>query len=427
MTTFQRETIGRVRIHVLPTDRFKTFAMSVYVGYPLSEDTVTRTALVPFVLRRGTELYPETKAFREKLDDLYGAGFGFDIYKRGDYQLVQFRMDTINDRFVSDSRSLLAESLQYIGDAITAPALENGAFVAKYVTAEKGTLEKRIQSIINDKIRYAAERCTEEMFRGDPYRHHPLGKLEDLPSVGPQDLYEQYKKWLAGAHIDVYVCGQTSMEEVKPLVTKYLRLEAGTPEAYKQRAANRTNRDVHHVTERMEVSQGKLNMGLRTGVTYSDPLYPAALVYNGIFGGYPHAKLFMNVREKSSLAYYASSRLDGHKGVMMIQSGIEFEKYEQALEIIQEQLEAMRRGEISELEWNQTKAMIINQLREMQDSAFEMIAFDFNSVLSGKDRTSQSLIQDIEQVTVEDVRKVANQVTLDTVYFLRDKEGVAQA
>lgn len=427
MTTFQRETVGRVRIHVLPTDRFKTFAMSVYVGYPLSEDTVTRTALVPFVLRRGTERYPETKAFREKLDDLYGAGFGFDIYKRGDYQLVQFRMDTINDRFVTDSRSLLEESLQYIGDAVTAPAQENGGFLAKYVTAEKGTLEKRIKSIINDKIRYAAERCTEEMFRGDPYRHHPLGKLEDLPNMGPQDLYEQYKKWLAGAHIDVYVCGQTSMEEVKPLVTKYLRVKDGTPEAYKQGVANQAKREVHHVTERMEVSQGKLNMGLRTGITYSDPLYPAALVYNGIFGGYPHAKLFMNVREKASLAYYSSSRLDGHKGVMMIQSGIEFDKYEQALEIIQEQLDAMRKGEISELEWNQTKAMIINQLREMQDSAFEMIAFDFNSVLSGKERTSESLIQDIEQVTIEDVRRVANQVVLDTVYFLRDKEGVAKA
>lgn len=100
-----------MRIHVLPTKAFKTFAISLYAGVPLDESTVTSTALVPFVLRRGTANYPETTQFRERLEELYGAGFGFDIYKRGDYQIVQFRMDTINDSFVQSKESLLGESL----------------------------------------------------------------------------------------------------------------------------------------------------------------------------------------------------------------------------------------------------------------------------------------------------------------------------
>ena len=74
---FERGRIGRLRLHVLPTKRFKTYAIALYAGVPLSEDTVTQTALVPFVLRRGTASTPETRAFRERLDDMYGAGFGF--------------------------------------------------------------------------------------------------------------------------------------------------------------------------------------------------------------------------------------------------------------------------------------------------------------------------------------------------------------
>lgn len=145
-------------------------------------------------------------------------------------------------------------------------------------------------------------------------------------------------------------------------------------------------------------------------------------MYNGILGGYPHSKLFVNVREKESLAYYASSRYDGHKGIATIQSGIEIPNYEKAVTIIKQQLEEMKSGSISDLEMSQTKAMIRNLLKEMQDSAFEMIAYDFNRQLSGKERTAEELLAQVEHISKEDVREAAEQFRLDTIYFLRDEK-----
>jgi predicted Zn-dependent peptidase len=146
-------------------------------------------------------------------------------------------------------------------------------------------------------------------------------------------------------------------------------------------------------------------------------------MYNGILGGYPHSKLFTNVREKASLAYYASSRLDGHKGILAIRSGIEMENYDKASLIIQKQLEAMRQGDISELELSQTQAMIANQLREILDSAFEMISYDYNSVLSGVERSVSELIEAVAIVDRQKITEVAQKVQLDTLYFLRDQKG----
>lgn len=421
--TFQRDQINRVRLHVLPTDRFKTFAISVYIGTPLTEDRVTPTALTPFVLRRGTEQLPETKAFREKLDDLYGAGFGFDIYKRGDSQITQFRMDIIEDRYVSGASGLLREGLQFLGNAITRPLLENGAFSSKYVEAEKNTLRKRIEAIVNDKIRYAAERCIEEMCKDEPFRLHPLGRLDAIDAITPESLYSHYKQWLAESPIDIYVVGRTTLDEVKQLVTESFKLEGGSTASYGKPDVHRQVSEVRTVVEALEVNQGKLNMGLRTHTTYADPDYAAALVYNGILGGYPHSKLFTNVREKESLAYYASSRLDGHKGILTIQSGIEMANYEKATAIIREQLDAMRAGQVSELEYSQTIAMIRNQLKEMEDSAFEMISFDFNSILTGHERTVQGLIEEVQAVDIPAIQAVAGKVQLDTIYFLKDRKG----
>lgn len=417
---FERGSYNRIRLHVLPTNRFKTFAISLFAGLPLEERSVTETALIPFVLRRGTASTPETLAFRERLDDLYGAGFGFDVYKRGDAQIVQFRMDVINDRFVRSPQSLLAASLGLLGEVVTEPALEGGSFRSKYVSAEKTTLRKKLEAIVNDKIRYAAERCLEEMCKGEPYALHPLGKLDDVERITPDSLFEAYRGWLSRSALDLYVVGDTSLEEVKQLVAASFKLGGGTPSIYGKPKLKQLTGEPKTVVERMEVSQGKLNMGLSTGVGYADDNYAAALMYNGILGGYPHSKLFLNVREKMSLAYYAASRLDGHKGICTIQSGIEIGNYEKAVAIIKEQLESMRQGNLSELELSQTRAMITNHLRELQDSAYEMIAYDFNSVLSGKNRSSAELIRQIGAVTPEQIAQVAGSVELDTIYFLRD-------
>ncbi|MHA0856029.1 EF-P 5-aminopentanol modification-associated protein YfmF [Paenibacillus sp. CMAA1364] len=421
-TNFEHGSAGGIRIHVMPTKRFKTFAISLYVGTPLSEETVTSTALAPFVLRRGTKSYPETTQFRERLEQLYGAGFGFDVYKRGDYQIVAFRMDTINDSFVSSDESLLESSFAFLGEVVTHPVLENGHFKDAYVQAEKENVRKKMESIINDKIRYAAERCLEEMCRDEPYRLHPLGRSEDLDAITSESLYNDYKTWLAQSSIDLYVVGDTTLEEIEKLVEQCFNVGSTTPIAYAPHQPIRKENEVRTIVEKLDVNQGKLNLGLRTTITYADDAYASALLYNGILGGYPHSKLFLNVREKESLAYYASSRYDGHKGLATIQSGIEVQNYEKAVMIIKNQLEDMRTGQISELEMSQTKAMIRNLLLEMDDSAFEMISFDFNRQLSGKDRTVLELVEQVENTTVDDVHAAAATFDLDTIYFLKGQK-----
>ncbi|MBO2944136.1 insulinase family protein [Paenibacillus sp. F411] len=422
MTGFEHGQVGGIRIHVLPTRRFKTFAISLYAGTSLSEETVTSTALTPFVLRRGTVSYPETRAFRERLEQLYGAGFGFDVYKRGDHQIVHFRMDTINDSFVQSEEGLLESSFAFLGEALSSPVLEQGVFRSSYVKTERDTVRKKLEAIINDKIRYAAERCVEVMCSDEPYRLHPLGQRSDLDSITPESLYAAYTQWLKNAVFDLYVVGDTDLSQVEELVAEHFQINRTEPSQYESSVVTTRSREPQTVVEKLDVNQGKLNLGLRSTITYRDEDYAAALMYNGILGGYPHSKLFVNVREKASLAYYASSRYDGHKGIATIQSGIEIPNYEKAVEIIKQQLQDLASGQITEMEMTQTKAMIRNVVKEMQDSAFEMIAYDFNRVISGKERTAQELLEQVESISVDDVQRAASSFQLDTIYFLKGQK-----
>lgn len=421
---FERTQIGNIRLHVLPTDRFKTFSISAYMGTPLHESTVTSTALIPFVLRRGNSSFPETKHFREKLDDLFGASLGFDIMKRGDYQITQFRMDIIDDRYVKQNSSLLEDGLHFFTETLFRPVMKEGVFLPTYVESEKNNLRKKLESVINDKGKYAAKRCLEEMCKDEPYRLYPLGRIEDLDHMNSDFLTSRYNDWLKHSPIDLYVVGHTSLGQVESIIRSIMDPNfISLPSSYTKTANHNSAQTLRTVIERLDVNQGKLNLGMRLPITYADEHYAAALMFNGILGGYAHSKLFVNVREKESLAYYASSQYDGHKGIVTISSGIETGNYDKAVALIRKQLEEIQNGNISELELNQTRAMLSNQLLSIHDGAFDIIAFDFNSFISGKERTIGSLIKDIDAISPIQIQQVAKEASLEIIYFLRNGEG----
>ena len=81
-----------------------------------------------------------------------------------------------------------------------------------------------------------------------------------------------------------------------------------------------------------------------------DADYPALLLLNAVFGACYTSKLFLHVREERSLCYYASSSLEKYKGLMVVNSGVDFAQFETARDAILAELDACRRGEISDYE-----------------------------------------------------------------------------
>ncbi|AMA73519.1 MULTISPECIES: EF-P 5-aminopentanol modification-associated protein YfmF [Aneurinibacillus] len=420
LTFVSREQDG-LSIHVLPTEKFKTTTILIHIQLPLQEDLVTKGALLPNVLQRGTATYPNPAQLQRHLDSLYGAIFSAGVMKRGEKQILQFYLEIANEKFLADSRPLLEDGMRFLGEVLTRPLLENGAFTKKIVELEKETLAKRIEGLIDDKMRYANQRLTEEMCKDEPYRLLAYGIHEQIPGITPEDLYGFYQEALTSYPIDMYIIGDVNPEDAVGLIRNYIpltlsRVKQLAPTPYKKEV-----REERIVTEEMNVVQGKLNIGMRTQISYADDNYVHLMMYNGVLGGFPHSKLFMNVREKASLAYYAVSQLETQKGLCMIMSGIETANYDKALAIIKEQLEMMKQGEITDVELNQTKATLSNQLRETQDSASAIASMDYSGRLAGRHRTLEETLAAIESTTKEDIARVAQKVEIDTIYFLRGK------
>ncbi|KQC47302.1 pitrilysin family protein [Geobacillus stearothermophilus] len=415
--------VGPVRVHTISTDKYKTNTIVWKMKAPLAKETVTLRALLPYVLQSGTADYPSVKALRTYLDELYGATLNVDLTKKGEHHIMTIRIDVANERFLPEQTPLLSKALQLLADLLFRPALDGGRFVTDIVEQEKRALRQRIQAVYDDKMRYANMRLVEEMCKGEPYALSPNGELEDVDAITAERLHRYYERALAEDELDLYVIGDVDEEEVLNTVRQRFLLPDRAEPARTPQAQAKARGEVKEVIERQDVKQGKLNIGYRTNVTYEDDDYYALQMFNGIFGGFSHSKLFINVREKASLAYYAASRLESHKGILMVMSGIEPSNYEKARRIIDEQMQAMKNGDFTDEEMAQTKAVIRNQLLETLDTPRGLVEVLYHNVVSTRKRPIDEWMAGTDQVTREDVVRVADKVELDTVYFLTGMEA----
>jgi predicted Zn-dependent peptidase len=428
MKNFLTREWNGLSVHVLPTEKFKMTTIAVNLQTDLEADMATKVALIPHVLMRGSQTYPQSEHIQQALANLYGASLSVGVAKKGEQQVIEFQMKIANEKYLGTGEPLLEQGIDLLVDVLLRPALEDGAFVKDFLEKEKEQHVKRIDSLFDDKIQYAVERCLSEMTKGERYAIPRLGQKEDLQKIDAHTLYDAYRDLLRTAPMNLMVVGYVEPERVWNLFASKLQLERASVRQLQVPQIVPRAKDVKEVIDRQDVKQGKLNIGFRTGgLTYQSDQYPALLVYNGIFGGFPHSKLFVNVREKASLAYYASSRLDSIKGLLYVQSGIEIANYEKAVLIIKEQFEAMRNGQIDERELEFTKNALINQFRTLMDSPEGMIDVYLNGLVAGRQWIPEDLCDQVARVTIEDVVEVAEQMSLDTIYFLRDKEERAHA
>ena len=415
----RREIMQDVFLTYLPAQRFKTSRMTVQLIAPLQRETAAANALLPAVLRRGTMRCPDMERLSAALDTLYGAQIDYTVRKKGERQCVGFVASVIDDAFAPAGEKLLEPVADLLGELFLDPVTRNGHFLAEYVDSEKQNLIDAIRAIRNDKQDWADVRLMQEMCAGEPYGVLRLGDEETAARINNHKLFNHYRELLSTSRMELFYCGSANPERVEgALCRAFAALPRGLvakAEPIRRMAAPQEPR---YLTEEMDVTQGKLSMGWRCD---TDDV-PAMIMANLIFGGTSNAKLFLNVREKLSLCYYASSSYARSKGIMTVSSGIECRDFQKAHDEILHQLELVQQGQWEDWELQGALATMCSSLTSLSDSQGALENYYLGQTATGAEDTPEDLMAALRQVTPERIRAAAQSVTLDTVYFLHGKE-----
>lgn len=422
METARKEIMPGVALTCLRTDKFKTGCMSLTLLTQLTRENAAKNALIPKVLCRGTSKYPDMETLSAALDELYGARIEPVVRKKGEIQCVGFYADFVDDAFVPGGEPVLEEVSRLLGELLLSPVTRGGLFLPQYVDSEKEKLIERIRSIINDKTSYSVHRLRELMCYGEDYAVSAYGTEEEAETIGYQKLTKHYRKLLSESPVEIFYCGAAEPWRVERAVREALATlprgdvdgEIGT-----DIRLNAMEEQPRVFSEALDVTQGKLAIGFRLGEVMNDPDPAALRVFNALYGGCVTSKLFSNVREKLSLCYFASSMTDRHKGVMFVYSGIEFEKYDQALGEILAQLEAIKKGDVTGDELMAAKRYVAMQLRTDLDDPGAMEDFWLSQNIEGLDYGPSELAALCEDVTKDEIVALARGIECDAIYFLR--------
>jgi len=410
-----------VRLTCITTDMFKTGCMSINLIGGLSGETASLSALMPRVLRRGCEDYPDMERIAAALDELYGARIEPAVRKKGEMQSVGLYADFPDDRFVEADGGVLEKTASLLGGILLAPDMCESVFRADYVDSEKSNLIDDIRASINDKRGYSIDRLIEEMCADEAFRVSKLGSEKEADSITPASLTEHYRSLLENSRVEVLYCGSASPERAGSALSSALRAlpkTAGVTPPKTQVILYPPVDSPRRFTESLDVTQGKLTVGFRLGKAMRVPDYPAFMVFNAIYGGSITSKLFMNVRERLSLCYYANSFIEKHKGVMIVTSGVEFSKFDAALEEIFYQLALVKKGEISDFELTSAKRYVITSIKAALDSPGGLEELYFDSAVAAAPYDPAGLCDKIEAVTLGRVVETASEIEPDAVYCL---------
>ncbi|MFQ4178547.1 EF-P 5-aminopentanol modification-associated protein YfmF [Clostridioides difficile] len=410
---------NNINLTLIKTEKFKSNLISLYVQRLLDEKETTKNALIPSIIASGSAKYPSARAISNKLDDLYGSSMGADAVKRGERQVLSFKVINISEKYLDES--IFEEVVEFFNEVINNTLVVDGRFKEEYLNIEKENLREKIQSIINDKKEYAQDKCIEAMCKGERYSISEFGYEDEIDSITSKELYEHYKNILKTSPIDIVVEGNFDEDKVVDIISKNLKFEREEIIDIPRADFIKNVDEVKVVDEQMEITQGKLVMGYRANVDYADTdRYYALVVGSNVLGGGPHSKLFVNVREKESLCYYIFSSIEKYKSILFISSGIETKDYDKAVELIKEQVESVKAGDISDEKLENSKLALVNSMKSITDNIGGMSDFAFSQSMAKTNSEVQDIISSIEKVTKKDIVEAIKNIELDTVYFLRN-------
>ncbi|MDL2431636.1 pitrilysin family protein [Streptococcus sp. SC1] len=414
------EIIKGVHLHFIQSEKFKTNKIKVRFSAPMSEKTIAGRVLTASMLETSNALYPTSQAFREKLANLYGANYSTSLSRRGLVHYLDINLSFVRDQFLSRKNMLADEILDFLKASLFFPLSNGQAFDTKTFEIEKRNVLTDLEAEIENHF-YHAHRELNNLFYDLPEMRIPrVATIELVERETAETSFAAFQQMLNQDQIDFFFIGDFNEIAVREKIQEFQFSEREQPLqlSYQQNYSNITREKL----EQRDVHQSIVELAYHFSSQYGDSGHLPLIVLNGLLGGFAHSKLFVNVREKESLAYTISSSFDIFSGLMRIYAGIDRANRTKTIALINRQILDLKRGHFTDEELEQTKNMLKNSILLAQDRQNTLIERAYmSSVLGKKFLSLEAWLKALENVSKADLIEAAQQLKLQAIYFMEGK------
>ncbi|MBR2152912.1 MAG: insulinase family protein [Clostridia bacterium] len=412
-----------IKTKYIKSNKFKTVRMSVSFIAEADNFTLPASALLCKLLTRSTAKYPTHLELSRHLNMLYGARIFGGSAKMGNKVMLKFTAECLAPKYTPNNEDLISSCAALLEDAIFSPKLSGDGYDEEDFIIEKNQLLDTIDGRINSKRGYAVTRMLENMCKEDSFGIPTEGYREDAERLTSKAVREFFEDVLKTSPVILTMVGEGSPDVFFESISKKFENIGRTPVDIKPEFTPVSVDEVKTFSESMEVSQGKLVMGFRTSVSsLNQDNIPLRMMVD-IFGGSPYSRLFTEVREKQSLCYYCTARLFAIKGIVCVDSGVEFDTVDKAKKGILDQLDIIKNGEFDDAIITASKMGLTDSVKSAYDSNAELEGWYLTRIFDKNPLTPEEFVERINKVSREEIIAAANTINLDTIYLLKGVEG----
>ncbi|MBQ7284172.1 MAG: insulinase family protein [Oscillospiraceae bacterium] len=413
----ERKTISNnVNLTFLPNEKFNRNRISISFIMPNEKAKATMYAVLPTLMERGYQDYPDMCMFSKKLSSMYGAEFSAITAVVGQNRILRFTVMGIKNQYCLNGEDLLSEMTDVLLDVIFRPCVEDGGFIKGWMEVEKVKLREEIEGEINDKRGYCVKMAQRKFFKDDINGVERLGYIEDVDGINAADLYNCYKEMLENSIVEIFVTAQQDEAITAKFAAAFADRKENNNHILPIKVMDKTEAETY--SESMNIVQGKVCLYYTSDRKLTEDERYHMLVASSIYGGTASSRLFKNVREKQSLCYYCAAAYNGFTGSMRVDSGVEHQNCDKVVEAVQKELSDLISGEITEKEISETKLVLLNSLDAVHDGLHGLEAWYLNEAIRGTWTAPEQVKEKVQAVTAQNIRDVLSLLHLNVVYKL---------
>lgn len=416
---YKKYELNNCNLYLIKMNKFKTISMSVNFRRENTKGDEVYRHLLKEVILLATNKYHDLDKLSMARLEIYDPHVSVGAIASGKERWIYIESVFANEKYTE--KGMNDKTIKFILDYFWNPYIVDGGFAPEVFNICKHEYIEDLKSIKDNPDRYIKDKIWEEM----DIMPFDEGKIEDCialtQKITPQDLYNYYQSIFEKDALDIFIAGDFDEKEmvntIKPLI------KGDFKKHYKNRLIEQTShRDkIKEIIEEVPNEQSKLAVGLKQyNLTEFERKY-SSLAYINLLGGGWNSKLNKTVREKNSMCYYIYATRQMTFNVGFIYSGIAASNYEKVLDLIKEEMEKIKKGQITEEELNVVKDTYTNALINIEDNQMDVVDNIISEVFSDTDAVPDR-IKNMSKVTIDDIKNVAKKIEIDTIYLLKGEE-----
>ena len=401
-------------IYLIKTSKFKTINISTVIINDYTKEEITKNKLISEFLINSNNDAKNEVLMSKKYMDLYEPSLFINDYYSDKHDMI-CSTTFLNEKYTE--KGMNKKTIDFYYNIIFNPNLDNDMFESNNFNINKNKLLSWYKMDEEDSSSMAYFSSLSNISDDIPIKIDTRGSLEDLLKIDREKLKKYYFNKLNNSMFNVFVVGDYD-DELIDSIKSNLDNKVNDIKYDLNNIFDVTNvKEVNTVIEEKNFNQSIIYLIYKIiGMTKRERYYVLP-VLNNILGG-SSAKLFNNVREKNSLAYYAYSSISMSNNILYMYAGISKENYDKCSSLMKEQLKEIVDGNITDQELNNSKNSLNSGILSQYDN-IGYINNNLKSVVLFNMPSMEELEEGYKTVTKEEIINLSKKIELDVEYLLK--------